>query len=259
MNNTDFWNQQSRATSYAKRESLYPSETTFLEEYGALMKDWRMLDIGIGGGRSTVHFAPLAGEYIGTDFSKIMVDECVAKFDGSTISQHINDLQIVDVRDLSRYEPGSFDFVLFSFNGIDEISHEDRQAAFREIRKVMKDDGLFLFSSHNLQAIRKLFRFNFALRPDRFLKYVYRYIRLKAANRKYSELYKLDTHALIHDYYSDYSKSTYYVHPEEQFRQLGAAGFTMQNVYSCEAGGIINLDVVGTSSEPWLHYLCRAS
>ncbi len=44
----------------------------------------------------------------------------------------------------------SFDFVLFSFNGMDSFSHKDRIAALGEIRRVLRNDGIFYFLSHNL-------------------------------------------------------------------------------------------------------------
>ena len=44
----------------------------------------------------------------------------------------------------------SFDVVIFSFNGIDYIyPYIKRLAALKEIRRVLKTNGLFIFSSHN--------------------------------------------------------------------------------------------------------------
>ena len=168
-----------------------------------------MLDLGIGGGRSAVHFAPLVVEYIGTDFSSVMVDACVSRFKKSELN--IQDLQIADVRNLSQYKLESFDFVLFSFNGIDEINHNERLEALRQIRKVIKINGLFFFSSHNLKSVRNYFKFKSSLRPDRFLKSIYKYFKIRAVNPKYKTLFSLDTYSLIHDYHYDYSKLTYYV------------------------------------------------
>ncbi|MBF0188289.1 MAG: methyltransferase domain-containing protein, partial [Magnetococcales bacterium] len=48
------------------------------------------------------------------------------------------------------FETTSFDVVLFSFNGIDYIHpYSARLATLREIWRVLKPDGLFIFSTHN--------------------------------------------------------------------------------------------------------------
>jgi ubiquinone/menaquinone biosynthesis C-methylase UbiE len=48
------------------------------------------------------------------------------------------DFRVGDARDLSQFEDESFDFVLFSYNGIDVISHPDRLRTSREIYRVLK-------------------------------------------------------------------------------------------------------------------------
>jgi ubiquinone/menaquinone biosynthesis C-methylase UbiE len=49
------------------------------------------------------------------------------------------------------FENETFDFVMFSFNGLDYLSHSDRLLALGEIRRVLKPAGLLLFSSHNAE------------------------------------------------------------------------------------------------------------
>jgi SAM-dependent methyltransferase len=59
----------------------------------------------------------------------------------------------------------NFDFILFSFNGIDYVPACDRNAVFRELRRVGSKGGLFFFSTHNLQCLRT-FGDKFKSRPD---------------------------------------------------------------------------------------------
>ena len=49
-----------------------------------------------------------------------------------------------------------FSFILFSFNGIDCISHEDRFRVFKEVQRVGRAGVLFCFSTHNLQGLHHL-------------------------------------------------------------------------------------------------------
>ena len=52
----------------------------------------------------------------------------------------------------SRLELGKlgeqFAAVFFSYNGIDSVNQRDRNVILKEIRRVLRDDGVFVFSSH---------------------------------------------------------------------------------------------------------------
>jgi len=62
---------------------------------------------------------------------------------------------VCDARDLGMFKDNSFDFILFSFNGIDYVSHRDRKQIYKEVLRVTKSGGHFCFSSHNLNSFRK--------------------------------------------------------------------------------------------------------
>src|ERR1019366_8247253 len=97
--------------------------------------------------------------------------------------------EIGDARDLSRFGDGEFDVVLFSFNGMDYISHEDRLRVLAPVRRVLRPGGTFFFSAHSLNV------FPFRLiwpdvswrKPIRALRFhggaVLRWLRLRLANR----------------------------------------------------------------------------
>ncbi len=59
---------------------LWKPESTILNELRERLPDMRILDIGVGTGRTTTHFAFLAKEYIGIDYSNEMIKACVEKF-----------------------------------------------------------------------------------------------------------------------------------------------------------------------------------
>ena len=52
-------------------------------------------------------------------------------------------------RDLSRFGPDRFHFVLFSYCGIGALAHDGRLALLREVRRVLHPDGRFAFSAHH--------------------------------------------------------------------------------------------------------------
>ncbi len=127
---------------------LFPPEKAILDELvGSGLGEMSMLDLGVGAGRTTAHFQPLVRRYVGLDYSPPMLEACARRFpDGIPNGRFV----LGDARDLQAFEPASFDFVLFSYNGLDSVDVSDREVALREVRKVLKDDGRFCFSTHNI-------------------------------------------------------------------------------------------------------------
>ncbi len=131
---------------YAQLTALQPAEKTILTLLQEHLSTMKMLDLGVGAGRTTKYFAPLVGEYIGVDYSAEMIAACRQKF------PHLV-WQVADARNLEQFADNYFDFILFSFNDIDYISHADRFLVLEEISRIGKAGGYFCFSSHNLQGI----------------------------------------------------------------------------------------------------------
>jgi len=61
----------------------------------------------------------------------------------------------VDARDLSAFADESFDFVLFSYNGLDCVGHADRLQVLAEVHRVVRPGGVFMFSSHNMDWVHR--------------------------------------------------------------------------------------------------------
>jgi ubiquinone/menaquinone biosynthesis C-methylase UbiE len=106
-----------------------------------------VLDIGVGGGRTTPYLMSKASHYVGIDYVPSMVAVCTAKFPGTTF-------YCADATNLSQFEDANFNVVVFSFNGIDCIaSRQDRLQSLREIFRVLTPGGTFIFSSHNSKML----------------------------------------------------------------------------------------------------------
>src|ERR1700683_320873 len=143
--NLDTYNSPELTAHYSSLDYLTPCERLLFEEY--LRPGMTILDLGVGGGRTTPHLSSLAGRYVGADYAPEMINICQKKFPNL-------EFENVNAADLSIFATSSFDAVVMAFNGIDSIvSDESRYQAFREIRRVLKPKGVLVFSSHNVRSI----------------------------------------------------------------------------------------------------------
>jgi ubiquinone/menaquinone biosynthesis C-methylase UbiE len=81
-------------------------------------------------------------DYVGLDYSSEMIELCTKAFQDTRFVHG-------DVRKMDMFGEEEFDFVLFSYNGLDTMSHEGRLQGLKEIRRILRQDGIFAFSSLN--------------------------------------------------------------------------------------------------------------
>jgi SAM-dependent methyltransferase len=106
-----------------------------------------ILDLGVGGGRTTPYLSSIAGRYVGVDYAAQMIAACRKKFPRL-------EFEVANAADLSNFVSASFDAVVMAFNGMDYvIPNESHFCALREIRRVLKPGGILIFSSHNPRSI----------------------------------------------------------------------------------------------------------
>jgi ubiquinone/menaquinone biosynthesis C-methylase UbiE len=257
IHNEDVYRLARVASDYARQSNLYPPEETILRLMLPVLPRARMLDLGVGGGRTTLHFAKWACEYVGADYSESMIDECRRRF--SAYPDHIS-FAVCDARSMEMFASGSFDFILFSFNGIDYVAQADRLKILKEIRRVGKPGGWFCFSSHNLNSCAQLFELprmvslnpRFARRTAKriVIRFLYNWrVRTSTVMRSPYMMLNDGSHAR--------QLRTYYIRPEEQLAQL-REDFTDVQVFSLVTGA----EVRGQSElrnveDSWIYYLCR--
>jgi SAM-dependent methyltransferase len=129
------------AREYAQLDYLTPCERLLIETYVAPGAE--VLDLGVGGGRTTPYLLARAGRYLGVDYSPEMIRHCREKFPGVDFCQ-------ADASSMPMLGDGTFDVVFFSFNGIDWLwPSEKRWNCIRECGRLLRVGGVFVFSSHN--------------------------------------------------------------------------------------------------------------
>ena len=241
---------------YTQLSLLQPAEKTILALFQDRLSTMKMLDIGIGGGRTTKHFAPLVEEYIGIDYSAEMIAACQQRF---TNYSHNISLEVADARNMGQFADNSFDFILFSFNGIDYVDHRDRLEILQEVKRVGKPGCYFFFSSHNLQSIANEFDYKKQISLNPFKTYVnlamFTLLRLFNFSITSKQLRTAD-YLIIRDESHNFRLQTYYIRPEVQVQQL-ATNFNDIEIYSWQTGQkILDSSNQYLNSDMWLYYLC---
>lgn len=280
----EYFERSDVVAEYASFDFLLWPEKVVLEELRPQLATARMLDVGVGAGRTALHFAHVVRDYIGIDISQKMIDACRERF-GSAVASNMS-FQVSDIRDLRTLESSSFDFILFSFNGIDTVGkHEDRLSAFDEIHRVCSPGGNFCFSSHNLSFALARFSTPTALRhllrtqPLPVIKHPRKLLRTVTESRRWKELnparrqlprqgygmiteerYRFEFEEQFYVSARDRIQvQKYYIHPKQQIAQLRAIGFDHIRIFAPDGAEVTDKMSAGLSRSWWLYYLATKS
>jgi len=143
--NLHVYNTPEVAAHYASLDYLSPCEKALFDVY--LKEGDAILDLGVGGGRTTPYLSRLASRYVGVDYAPTMVAACQQKFPQL-------EFLVADATDLALLGDGNFDSVVMAFNSMDYlIPGESRRHCLAEIHRVLRKDGVLIFSSHNPRAV----------------------------------------------------------------------------------------------------------
>lgn len=265
MNNKGVYDKAARY--YATWHFVQKAEMEILNYLIAhKLKDMRMLDIGIGGGRTTEVFFPFVKEYIGIDYSTEMVNICRRKFEGKIGGGSFQECDFCDMR---IFRDNSFDVVLFSFNGIDSVGYEERLRGLREVYRVLKPDGFFCFSTHNIEWTGIYGCYHIAFRDGTMnpIKYSYHLVnravefcRVRVANRTASMKKVIDGikrggYGTFYDGVHRGRLLLYYTTHENQLRQLQECQFGRIKTYSVD--GVETNDQKKLNGGAWIYYVAR--
>ncbi|KAM3098125.1 class I SAM-dependent methyltransferase [Phormidesmis sp. 146-35] len=254
--NREIYGDRSIVQYYTQLNLLQPAEQMILDLLKDQLSTMKMLDIGVGGGRTTQHFSQLVRDYVGIDYSTEMVKACQKRFSASPQSLKF---EVCDARNMSQFADNSFDFILFSFNGIDYVSQSDRLTIFREVSRVGKPGAYFFFSSHNLNGIEPEFNWRNRIKFNPLATYVN--LVMLALLRFFNRSIELDqlktaTHAIIKDESHNFRLNTYYIRPQAQITQL-EIDFSNVQIYSWQSCLEITCETeLSSNTDMWLYYLC---
>ncbi len=241
---------------YNELSSLQQPEITILHKLRDKLPRMSMLDIGVGAGRTTIHFAPLVNRYLGIDYSNKMIIVCKKKF--KDYPSNVTFLTS-DARTLKLFERKSFDFVLFSFNGIDYMRHEDRLETLFEIRQLLKSGGYFCFSTHNLNYLLNMCSIKLSKHPTVLMPHVFNVLQMRLLNTSdgwhtIRDSSRKKGYSLINDGAHHFRLKTYYVTPIEQLRQLQEKGYKETRMYGLDGKEI--RDPLAPRDQ-WIYFLSR--
>ncbi|MBC8550666.1 MAG: class I SAM-dependent methyltransferase [Nitrospira sp.] len=247
-------------SKYYSGDSLNCAEEAALYDIRDKVRGKKILDIGVGTGRTLPCLSMISDDYVAIDYSQAMVDECKRRYPVANII-------CGDARNLSMYGDSQFDLCMFSANGIDLVSHDDRLLILAEIYRVLNKGGYFIFSTHN----RECHAFNgyvsvlsplYALNPCRPMT-----LNPFELGKRLTDLYKgtvnhlrnskfsvhTDEYSIINDKEQLYSCMMYYIPMEMQIEQLRNIGFNG----TVRAYGRYGQVIKDSPTDTWIYYLVQ--
>jgi SAM-dependent methyltransferase len=141
--NRAYYDSPGIAAGYATRDWLFKAEEVILARVRPELSGGRLLDIGVGGGRTTPHLRALVASYVGIDFSVEMLEQARSRFPDA-------DLRFGDARRLESFSAGAFDAVCMSYGAIGDMNAQDRRRVLKEVYRVLRPGGIFFFSADDL-------------------------------------------------------------------------------------------------------------
>lgn len=207
---------------------LFPvEERIFKARFGV---PGRVLDIGCGCGRTSLFLKRIGHTVTGIDLVPEMIEEAHKLVEGV-------DFGVMDACALE-FKHETFDYVLFSFNGIDCIHPSaKRSLCLKEIRRVLKGSGILAFSTHNSLSL-KIFVPTNRFRLDNLF--------LNLKNGRIFPQYRLEKHP-------SGMLDLYFTNVRQQKQHLTEIGFRDIVVYGQQSDHPLITHFLDT----WSYYVCR--
>ncbi|TAL62252.1 MAG: class I SAM-dependent methyltransferase [Bacteroidetes bacterium] len=250
--NQQIYESKKVVRNYRGLNKIYPAERVLLDIISRKTGKETMLDLGIGAGRTTYHFASLFKKYIGVDFSAGMIVASRNRFKDRLNAEFI----VADVTSIPQLQVDHFDFILYSLNGIDCLRNfDDRVKLLSKIYNLLGNGGVFAFSAHNTKAITRLYTFQWPRRnPYRIITEYIKQKKLRSINGPLSNFINKDFFQLYDG--GEYFKAFFsYISPALQIKLLKDAGFKKIQTIGIK-GNELALEKVIDSDDDWIHYFC---
>jgi SAM-dependent methyltransferase len=244
-------------TEYSRRSGIEPAEVAALGSVWSCVEGGRVLDVGVGTGRTTRFLRRAAASYRAIDVMPAMVAAFRRQFPDV-------DIDVGDARALVGHADGAYTLVYFSFNGIDYVAPEERSMVLAEALRVLAPGGAFVYSSHSLGALGGRLPvlhlpglsltsnpLRLAARSARAASTAVRCVRNR---RRLGRAQRWgDGWAVVNDDAHDYSLLTTYVDPEREVEALVRAGFAPD----VRRFGRDGAPYQPGGADAWVHYVAR--
>lgn len=144
------WLHPLTAVNYARaavQVGLWKSEESLITHY--FKPEDQLLELGCGGGRVGLGLWQRGYQHLTiTDFSPVMIEMTRGVFQ-QMAPHHRAKIETANACSLP-YSEASFDGVIFAFNGLMCLrGRRDREKALPEIYRVLKKEGIFLFTAND--------------------------------------------------------------------------------------------------------------
>jgi SAM-dependent methyltransferase len=238
-----YWDSPESLAEYSAKPFLNRGERLALAacvEGGLVGRE--VLDLACGAGRTTYFLQQMGAKIVAVDIAENLILAARKSFPG--IDFRVGDAEFLEFAD------HSFDAVLFSFNSMDCLYPKDKRInSLREIWRVLRPDGSFIFSHHNLAALFcGWYRF---LRPS---KLHYRLTHILNGNAFKSDCY-LPEFGLP-------QMNMYFAWPRQVIDDLKWAGFEVVHIFPNDPllwllQRSLRTDWFTRLADPWPYYVCR--
>jgi SAM-dependent methyltransferase len=161
----------------------------------------------------------------------------------------------MDLREIGKLQPASFDFIFGPWNILSAFSHEERIQIIRRVHNLLVPGGVFAFSAHNRDwkfagghPLSKPLRprnIIDALHPTSWKNYISR------RNLRRDEA----DHAILNDEAHRWQGVFYYISPDAQVSQLVSCGFEFVEALAEDGRTLRPGD--STEGNGTIHYVCR--
>lgn len=195
----------------SRRDYLYGAEQAILDIVKNTLPQMTVLEIGVGAGRLTKYFGLPAKEYLGIDMIPELIDISKKKFPKLSF-------KTLDVRNLN--EVRGYDFILYGFNGLDNMTFKDRIKVLKNSYYIT--NYIFCFSTHIKNSIKNY----------------------KIINEAYqlSNNNKIDGLEFLH------------INPVYQYNLLKKIGYRVIQIYDLLGNNMT--DNTAEIKDAWAYYLC---
>ena len=218
--------------------------------------DAPILDIGVGGGRTTPLMRTVSADYCGIDYLPELVAIARRRFPEA-------DFRVMDARQMD-FHNDEFAMAAFSYNGIDSVDMKGRGRILSEVNRVLRPGGCFVFSTLNRNSMARLPHWpdwqvfhGTGLQPARLFRASAKLVAGGINHLRGLPLARDDGESAVANISAhNFALMVVFTSLRAQIRELQDAGFAVEAIFT-PGGERIEADRAGDADAPWHHFVAR--